>query len=212
MAEGELAPAEAVPESSSPTAEALPPIKAALPPIKVALPPVKAALPTDPPAPQRAQPDPPAPPPEQAVTAPTALVPTDATPCEPPKKPGWWARMKGRVKESLNPSGAVSKMLQDVAKQAADDFVDKKVVEIRATADQFTKDKVNEIKAEAHMLISHIEAKIDQKINEIEKRLDERIAKEMEWRLKSLVLTLVFVFAMTLISLGYFALKKKMGW
>ncbi|MEK7866754.1 MAG: hypothetical protein AAB434_08720 [Planctomycetota bacterium] len=155
----------------------------------------------------------PLPPPEQAVTAPVALVPIEpAPPLEPPKKIGWWGRMKNRVRESVSPSGAVAKMLQDVAQRAADDFVDKKVVEIRATADQFTKDKVNEIKAEAHMLITHIEAKIDEKINEIEKKLDERIAKEMEWRLKSLVLTLVFVFAMTLISLGYFALKKKMGW
>lgn len=139
-------------------------------------------------------------------------APRPAAPPEPEVKLGWWARMKKRVKDSISPSGAVSKMLQDVAKQAADDFVDKKVVEIRATADQFTKEKLNEIKAEAHMLISHIEAKIDQKISEIERRLDERIAKEMEWRLKSLILTLVFVFAMTLISLGYFALKKKMGW
>ena len=155
----------------------------------------------------------PLPPPEQAVTAPVALVPIEpAPPLEPPKKIGWWGRMKNRVRESVSPSRAVAKMLQDVAQRAADDFVDKKVVEIRATADQFTKDKVNEIKAEAHMLITHIEAKIDEKINEIEKKLDERIAKEMEWRLKSLVLTLVFVFAMTLISLGYFALKKKMGW
>lgn len=185
--------------------------QAALPPAPV---PSEPALPLE--APARV--DPPAapaealPPPEQAVTAPVALVPVAPAPIEPAKKPGWWARMKNRVKESVSPSGAVAKMLQDVAKQAADDFVDKKVVEIRATADQFTKDKVNEIKAEAHMLISHIEAKIDEKINEIEKKLDERIAKEMEWRLKSLVLTLVFVFAMTLISLGYFALKTKMGW
>ena len=160
--------------------------------------------PAVPPAPTEA-------PPEPAPAAQIALVPTEPSPPEPAKKPGWWARMKNRVKESVSPSGAVAKMLQDVAQKAADDFVDKKVVEIRATADQFTKDKVNEIKAEAHMLITHIEAKIDEKINEIEKKLDERIAKEMEWRLKSLVLTLVFVLAMTLISLGYFALKKRMG-
>lgn len=166
------------------------------------------AAPETPPAPQDEAPM--APTPAQAVTPPVALVP--APPSEPPKKLGWWARVKNRVKESVSPSGAVARMLQDVAKQAADDFVDKKVIEIRATADQFTREKMNEIKAEALMLISHIEAKIDQKINEIERKLDERIAKEMEWRLKSLVLTLLFVFAMTLISLGYFALKKKMGW
>ncbi len=163
---------------------------------------------TPPAAPTGPDPAPSAPPPEQAVRAPQALVPAAPPEPAPEKKLGWWGRMKQKVKNSVSPSGAVAKMLQDVAQKAADDFVDKKVVEIRATADEFTKEKVNEIKAEAHMLISYIEAKIDEKINEIERKLDERIAKEMEWRLKSMVLTLVFVVLMTLISLGYFAAKK----
>lgn len=183
-------------------------LPAAMPPAQPAAPPA----PLDQPAPPAPDSPPSAPPPEQAVTGPLTLVP--AAPQEPPappvpeKKLGWWGRMKQKVKNSVSPSGAVAKMLQDVAQKAADDFVDKKVVEIRATADEFTKEKVNEIKAEAHMLISYIEAKIDEKINEIERKLDERIAKEMEWRLKSMVLTLVFVCLMTLISLGYFAAKK----
>lgn len=183
----------------------------------------EAQKPPDPPPIEAPAPDPPpstAPLPEQAVTAPVALAPIvpPAPPARPAgapipeKKLGWWGRMKQRVRDSVSPSGAVANMLQAVAQKAADDFVDKKVVEIRATADEFTREKVNEIKVEAHMLISYIEAKIDEKINEIERKLDERIAKEMEWRLRSLILTLVFVFAMTLLSLGYFAIKKHMGY
>jgi hypothetical protein len=96
------------------------------------------------------------------------------------------ARMVGRVREKT------------------DLYIDEKrnefVSHARTEAEQFMADQ---------MVI--IEAKVDAKVDEIERRLDAMIEKEIRTKLRILILTLIAVTVMSLLSLGYLYLKRKMG-
>ena len=56
--------------------------------------------------------------------------------------------------------------------------------------------------------MSVLEKRVDQKIAEIEKRLDEQIQKELRIKLRILIYTLLTIILASLLSLGYFYIKK----
>lgn len=90
---------------------------------------------------------------------------------------------------------------------------------VREKADLYIDEKRNEFvshaRTEAEQFMAEqvviIEAKVDAKIDQIERRFDALIEKEIRTKLRILIFTLVAVIAMSLISLGYLYLKKRMG-
>lgn len=90
---------------------------------------------------------------------------------------------------------------------------------VREKADLYIDEKRNEFvshaRTEAEQFMAEqvviIEAKVDAKIDQIERRFDALIEKEIRTKLQILIFTLVAVIAMSLISLGYLYLKKRMG-
>lgn len=81
--------------------------------------------------------------------------------------------------------------------------------------DQKRNEFVSHARTEAEQFMAEqvllMEAKIDAKIDEIERRFDALIEKEIRTKLRILVLTLSAVIVMSLLSLGYLYLKRRMG-
>lgn len=99
-------------------------------------------------------------------------------------------------------------------------FATARVVErVREKTDLYIDRKRNEFvshaRTEAEQFVAEqmtlIEAKVDAKIDEIERRFDALIEKEIRTKLRILIFTLSAVIVMSLLSLGYFYLKRKMG-
>ncbi len=99
-------------------------------------------------------------------------------------------------------------------------FVTARVVErVREKTDLYIDRKRNEFvshaRTEADQFMAEqmllMEAKIDAKIDEIERRFDALIEKEIRAKLRILILTLSAVIVMSLLSLGYLYLKRRMG-
>jgi|SRR5579884_303309 hypothetical protein len=92
----------------------------------------------------------------------------------------------------------------DRVREKTDLYIDRKrnefVSHARTEAEQFV--------AEQMLLI---ETRVDAKIEEIERRFDALIEKEIRTKLRILILTLGAVIGMSLLSLGYLYLKRKMG-
>ena len=90
---------------------------------------------------------------------------------------------------------------------------------IREKADLYIDEKRNEFvshaRTEAEQFVAEqmvlIEAKVDAKVDEIERRFDALIEKEIRTKLRILILTLSAVIVMSLLSLGYLYLKRRMG-
>ncbi len=89
-------------------------------------------------------------------------------------------------------------------REKTDLYIDRKrnefVSHTRTEAEQFMTEQ---------MLL--IESKVDAKIDEIERRFDALIEKEIRTKLRILILTLSAVVVMSLVSLGYLYLKRRMG-
>lgn len=99
-------------------------------------------------------------------------------------------------------------------------FVTARVVErVREKTDLYIDRKRNEFvshaRTEAEQFMAEqmllMEAKIDAKIDEIERRFEALIEKEIRTKLRILILTLSAVIVMSLLSLGYLYLKRRMG-
>ncbi|HZR47079.1 MAG TPA: hypothetical protein VFA47_10265 [Candidatus Manganitrophaceae bacterium] len=90
---------------------------------------------------------------------------------------------------------------------------------VRERADLYIDEKRNEFvshaRTEAEQFMAEqmivIEAKVDAKIDEIERRFDALIEKEIRTKLRILILTLSAVIVMSLVSLAYLYIKKRMG-
>lgn len=104
-----------------------------------------------------------------------------------------------KLGQALNPSAATQKV-----QEKTDRYLDRKreelVVHARTEAERFVAEQ---------MIV--IEAKVDEKLDEIERRLDALIEKEVRNKLRILIYTLAAVIGMSLISLGYLYLKRRMG-
>lgn len=98
---------------------------------------------------------------------------------------------------------AVSRATRSV-QEKAEDYISKKqedfVSHARTEAERFMLEQ-----------IAVIEAKVDLKLEQIEQKIDEQIEKEVRSKLRILIFTLLFVVAMSLLSLGYLYIKKRMG-
>ncbi|MCG3110959.1 MAG: hypothetical protein MCM46_03955 [Candidatus Manganitrophus sp. SB1] len=98
----------------------------------------------------------------------------------------------------------VTARMAERVREKTDLYIDRKrnefVSHARTEADRF---------AAEQMLL--IEAKVDAKIDEIERRFDALIEKEIRTKLRILILTLAAVILMSLLSLGYLYLKRRMG-
>ncbi len=81
--------------------------------------------------------------------------------------------------------------------------------------DQKREEFVAHARIEAEQFITEqmvlIEAKVDAKMNEIEQRLDAMIEKEVRNKLRILIYTLTAMVVMSLVSLGYLYLKRRIG-
>jgi len=101
-------------------------------------------------------------------------------------------------------SPLVTARVVGTVKEKTDRYLDRKrdefILHARSEADQFVSDQ---------MLL--IEAKVDAKIDEIERRFDALIEKEIRTKLRILIFTLCAVIMMSLLSLGYLYLKRRMG-
>lgn len=101
-------------------------------------------------------------------------------------------------------SPLVTARVVERVREKTDLYIDRKrnefVSHARTEAEQFV--------AEQMLLI---EAKVDAKIDEIERRFDALIEKEIRTKLRILILTLSAVVVMSLVSLGYLYLKRRMG-
>ncbi|HEY5648393.1 MAG TPA: hypothetical protein VIU33_02760 [Nitrospiria bacterium] len=117
-----------------------------------------------------------------------------------------WNRAFLRIGRLLSPfltHFAVSQATRSV-QEKAEDYISKKQAEFVTHA---------RTEAERFMLeqVALIEAKVDLKLEEIEQKIDEQIEKEIRSKLRILVYTLLFVVVMSLVSLGYLYIKKRMG-
>lgn len=96
-----------------------------------------------------------------------------------------------------------SQVVEKVQKKT-DGYLDRKrnefILHARSEAEQFMAEQ---------MVV--IEARVDAKIDEIEQRFDALIEKEIRTKLRILILTLSAVIAMSVVSLGYLYLKRRMG-
>lgn len=80
-------------------------------------------------------------------------------------------------------------------------FVDRK-------KDQYLKEVIREAELFFENQMDILEQKVDKKIAEIEKRLDEQIQKELRIKLRILIYTLIIIILVSILSLGYFYIKK----
>ncbi|MBI3803216.1 MAG: hypothetical protein HY282_05575 [Nitrospirae bacterium] len=105
----------------------------------------------------------------------------------------------GKVLSPLVSAGVVERV-----REKTDLYLDRKrnefVSHARTEAEQFV--------AEQMLLV---EARVDAKIEEIEQRFDALIEKEIRTKLRILIFTLSAVIVMSLVSLGYLYLKRRMG-
>lgn len=105
----------------------------------------------------------------------------------------------GKVLSPLVSTGVVERV-----REKTDLYLDRKrnefVSHARTEAEQFV--------AEQMLLV---EARVDAKIEEIEQRFDALIEKEIRTKLRILIFTLSAVIVMSLVSLGYLYLKRRMG-
>lgn len=109
------------------------------------------------------------------------------------------------VKEASVKAGieAVNKTASVIssAPRRVEAFVDRK-------KDQYLKEALKEAELFFASQMSLLEKKVDVKIAEIEKRLDEQIQKELRIKLRILIYTLITIILASLLSLGYFYIKK----
>lgn len=101
-------------------------------------------------------------------------------------------------------SPIVTARVVERVREKTDLYIDQKrnefVSHARTEAEQFMADQ---------MLM--IEAKVDAKVDEIERRFEALIEKEIRAKLRILIFTLSAVVLMSLLSLGYLYLKRRMG-
>jgi len=90
------------------------------------------------------------------------------------------------------------------APQILEDYLEQK-------KDKYLSDAKTEAERFFASQLAIMELRIDQKIAEIEKKMDDRIEKELKYKLRILVYTLMAVSIMGLVSLGYLYTKKKIG-
>ncbi len=114
-----------------------------------------------------------------------------------------WQNLLLKMGKALSTAKIVGDATKTVQKRT-DDFIDKKKEAFVSQA----KTEAEKFMAEQMVLL---EAKIDEKILTIEKVIDEQIEKELKNKLRILIYTLAAVILMSLISLAYLYMKRKMN-
>lgn len=96
------------------------------------------------------------------------------------------------------------------AREEVDSYVKQKLDEARVVAGGLAEETLQKAKLEAQIFLDAIEKRIDEKLAEIERLLEARLQRELYWKLVALRWTLLFVVAMSAVSLGYLLLKDRL--
>jgi hypothetical protein len=83
--------------------------------------------------------------------------------------------------------------------------------EARSLAGNLAEEALQKARLEATTFLDVVERRIDEKLNEIERLLEARLQRELYWKLVALRWTLIFVVAMSAVSLLYLWIKQRMG-
>ena len=110
-----------------------------------------------------------------------------------------------------DPKALIDSDLGKVAKQHVDEYVRQKMVEARTVAGGLAEETLQKVKSEATLFLDVIEARIDAKLAEIEQKLEARLQRELYWKLVALRWTLLFVVLMSVVSLAYIVLRRRLG-